>query len=152
MLRGRENGRPSILYRAGNQRARLRQLSSANLGDERIRLGSRRPLARHRWQRSGIRRIRRFELPEPAAGQGKLAFASAQTRPVPDSAAWPPKNADGSPKPVEFTIEVVRDPTGCNTSREYGLKSAQPTVSVYRRPRPAANLEVRCFRWHADRA
>jgi hypothetical protein len=54
---------------------------------------------------------------------------------------WPPRNADGSPKPVEFTIEVVRDPTGCNTSREYGLKSAQPTVSVYRRPRPAANLK-----------
>lgn len=55
--------------------------------------------------------------------------------------AWPPKNADGSPKPVEFSIEVVRDPTGCNTSAEYGLKSAQPTVSVYRRPRPAANLK-----------
>jgi len=55
--------------------------------------------------------------------------------------SWPPKNADGSPKPVEFTIEVVRDPTGCNTSREYGLKSAQPTISVYRRPRPAANLK-----------
>jgi hypothetical protein len=54
---------------------------------------------------------------------------------------WPPKKADGSPKPVEFSIEVVRDPTGCNTSREYGLKSAQPTISVYRRPRPAANLK-----------
>ncbi len=55
--------------------------------------------------------------------------------------AWPPRNADGSPKSVEFTIEVVRDPTGCNTSREYGLKSAEPTVSVYRRPRMAANLK-----------
>jgi len=55
--------------------------------------------------------------------------------------AWPPRNADGSPKPVEFTIEVVRDPTGCNTSREYGLKSGQPTVSVFRRPRMAANLK-----------
>lgn len=55
--------------------------------------------------------------------------------------AWPPKNADGSPKPAEFTIEVVRDPTGCNTSSEYGLKGAQPTISVYRRPRPAANLK-----------
>src|SRR5581483_2670932 len=30
---------------------------------------------------------------------------------------------------------------GCNTSSEYGLKSAEPTVSVYRRPRPAANLK-----------
>jgi len=55
--------------------------------------------------------------------------------------SWPPKNADGSPKPVEFTIEVVRDPTGCNTSPQYGLKSADPTISVYRRPRPVANLK-----------
>lgn len=55
--------------------------------------------------------------------------------------SWPPRNADGSPKPVEFTIEVVRDPTGCNSSREYGLKSADPTISVYRRPRMAANLK-----------
>jgi hypothetical protein len=55
--------------------------------------------------------------------------------------SWPPKNADGSPKTVDFTIEVVRDPTGCNTSGEYGLKSAQPAISVYRRPRPAANLK-----------
>jgi len=54
---------------------------------------------------------------------------------------WPPRNADGSQKPVEFSIEVVRDPTGCNLSPKYGLKSANPTVSVYRRPRPAANLK-----------
>jgi len=54
---------------------------------------------------------------------------------------WPPRNADGSPKPVEFSIEVVRDPTGCNVSSVYGLKSAHPTVSVFRRPRPAANLK-----------
>lgn len=53
---------------------------------------------------------------------------------------WPPRNADGSAKTVEFTIEVVRDPTGCNMSPDYGLKSANPTISVYRRPRPAANL------------
>jgi hypothetical protein len=54
---------------------------------------------------------------------------------------WPPRNADGSPKPVEFSIEVVRDPTGCNLSPIYGLKSAHPTISVYRRPRPVANLK-----------
>ena len=53
---------------------------------------------------------------------------------------WPPRNADGSTKQVDFTIEVVRDPTGCNTNSEYGLKSSQPTVSVYRRPRMSANL------------
>ena len=55
--------------------------------------------------------------------------------------SWPPKNVDGSRKPVEFTIEVVRDPASCNNSPQYGLKSADPTVSVYRRPRMSANLK-----------
>ena len=45
------------------------------------------------------------------------------------------------PKNAEFTIEVVSDPTGCNTSSRYGLKSAPPMVSVFRRPRVAANLK-----------
>jgi hypothetical protein len=54
---------------------------------------------------------------------------------------WPPRAADGAPQPVEFTLEVVRDPTGCNTHPVYGLESPQPTVSVYRRPRPVANTK-----------
>jgi hypothetical protein len=54
---------------------------------------------------------------------------------------WPPRARDGSVIHPEFTIEVVRDPTGCNTSTKYGLKSPTPTISVYRRPRPAANLK-----------
>lgn len=54
---------------------------------------------------------------------------------------WPPKPRNGVPVEPEFTIEVVRDPTGCNTSAEYGLTSASPTVSVYRRPRMAANTK-----------
>jgi hypothetical protein len=45
------------------------------------------------------------------------------------------------PKNAEFTINVVSDPTGCNTSPIYGLNSPTPTVSVYRRPRMAANLK-----------
>ena len=50
---------------------------------------------------------------------------------------WPPvKNA----KP-EFDIEVVRDPTGVNRDSAWGLKSAKPTISVFRRPRPVANLK-----------
>jgi hypothetical protein len=52
--------------------------------------------------------------------------------------AWPPKLPDG--QTLEFSIEVVRDPTGCNTSAQYGLNSAASTLSVYRRPRPVANL------------
>lgn len=55
--------------------------------------------------------------------------------------AWPPKNVDGTNKPVEFSIEVVHDPNGCNSGSQFGLKSSNPTISVYRRPRPTANLQ-----------
>ena len=54
---------------------------------------------------------------------------------------WPPGPRNGVPVVPEFAIEVVRDPTGCNTSAEYGLDSARPTLSVYRRPRIAANTK-----------
>jgi len=54
---------------------------------------------------------------------------------------WPPVAADGSRIMPEFTIEVVRDPSSCNTDGRYGLRSATPTVSVFRRPRVAANLK-----------
>ena len=54
---------------------------------------------------------------------------------------WPPRAANGEPLPVEFALEVVRDPTGCNTHSEHGLGSSQPRVSVYRRPRPVANTK-----------
>ena len=54
---------------------------------------------------------------------------------------WPPKAAGGKAIEPEFTIEVVRDPTGCNTGAKYGLNSANPMVSVYRRPRPVANTK-----------
>jgi cytochrome c peroxidase len=54
---------------------------------------------------------------------------------------WPPHNADGSDLTPEFRIEVVNDPTGCNTSAVYGLKNKQhPAISVFRRPRVTANL------------
>jgi hypothetical protein len=54
---------------------------------------------------------------------------------------WPPRDAAGNAIAPEFRIEVVNDPTGCNTSAIYGLKSAHPAVSVFRRPRVAANLK-----------
>jgi cytochrome c peroxidase len=50
------------------------------------------------------------------------------------SLPWPPTGS------AEFRIDVVRDPTGCNTSPVYGLKAARPMISVFRRPRVAANL------------
>jgi predicted MFS family arabinose efflux permease len=49
---------------------------------------------------------------------------------------WPPPH-----RAPEFSIEVVSDPTGCNLSSTYGLHSAHPAISVFRRPRMAANLK-----------
>ena len=54
---------------------------------------------------------------------------------------WPPQRPDGTRIDPEFTIEVVRDPSGCNTDPRYGLNSGTPTISVYRRPRPVANTK-----------
>jgi mono/diheme cytochrome c family protein len=41
----------------------------------------------------------------------------------------------------DFSIEVVRDPTGCNTDPQLGLHSEHPTISVYRRPRVVGNMK-----------
>jgi hypothetical protein len=55
------------------------------------------------------------------------------------SLPWPPKTPDGTRFSPDFTIEVVSDPTGCNSSSVYGLNSAEPRISVFRRPRVVAN-------------
>lgn len=54
---------------------------------------------------------------------------------------WPPRAADGGKIAPEFDLEVVSDPTGCNLDPVYGLHSANPQVSVFRRPRVVANLK-----------
>jgi hypothetical protein len=54
---------------------------------------------------------------------------------------WPPQGADGTRIDPEFTIEVVRDPSGCNADPIYGLRSTNPSISVFRRPRPVANTK-----------
>jgi len=51
---------------------------------------------------------------------------------------WPVKQFNGEPAMPDFTIEVVRDPTGCN-SGQYGPAAGR--ISVYRRPRPVANMK-----------
>jgi hypothetical protein len=65
---------------------------------------------------------------------------------------WPPRPRNGVPVEAEFTIEVVRDPTGCNTHPDYGLDSKNPTVSVYRRPRVAANTKYVIYEGGATNA
>jgi cytochrome c peroxidase len=54
---------------------------------------------------------------------------------------WPPRTIEGEAIEPEFTIEVLSDPTGCNTDPVYGLGSENPMISVFRRPRPVANLK-----------
>jgi hypothetical protein len=54
---------------------------------------------------------------------------------------WPPKGRDGASITPEFSIEVINDPTGCNLDSTYGLTSASPRVSVFRRPRVVANMK-----------
>jgi hypothetical protein len=51
---------------------------------------------------------------------------------------WPARDVAGKPIKADFTIEVVRDPWGCNSGTR---GPAQGTISVYRRPRPVANLK-----------
>jgi hypothetical protein len=54
---------------------------------------------------------------------------------------WPPRRDDDSIITPQFSIEVARDPTGCNLDARYGLKSTSPEISVYRRVRPATNIK-----------
>ncbi len=73
------------------------------------------------------------DLPQEAASSHSLLLEKGLFR---IALPWPPKKVT-----PEFSIEVVRDPTGCNTGRNYGLKAITPTVSIYRRPRVTANLK-----------
>lgn len=73
------------------------------------------------------------DLPQSAQASHSLLLHRGLFR---ISLPWPPENV----RP-DFQIEVVRDSTGCNLSPIYGLKSAKPRISVFRRPRIAANLQ-----------
>jgi hypothetical protein len=76
-------------------------------------------------------------LPQREAASHSLLLERGLFRiPLP----WPPVDGDGNPITPEFALEVVRDPTGCNTHPVYGIDGERREVSVYRRPRPAANL------------
>lgn len=55
--------------------------------------------------------------------------------------AWPPRDWAGKRVKPDFDIAVVRDPTGCNTAPRFGPAGQAGKISVYRRPRPVANLK-----------
>ncbi len=53
---------------------------------------------------------------------------------------WPPLPFQDFPHTEpDFDIEVAHDPNGCNSGPEYGPEAGK--ISVYRRPRPAANMK-----------
>lgn len=52
---------------------------------------------------------------------------------------WPVREWQGKPVTPDFSIDVVRDPNGCNSGPKYGPKAGN--VSVYRRPRPVSNFK-----------
>lgn len=56
------------------------------------------------------------------------------------SLSFPAKDETGKPFKPDFTIAVVKDPNGCNSGAVYGPEAAAPNISVYRRPRMAANF------------
>jgi hypothetical protein len=102
---------------------------------------------RRRWQETGgkdplfaaIDGSNCPNLPQEQASSHSLLLDRGLFR---VSLPWPRTKApDGTPMEPEFTIEVVRDPTGCNTNPTYGLHAADPRISVYRRPRVVANLK-----------
>jgi hypothetical protein len=78
-------------------------------------------------------------LPQDQEGSHSLLLKRGLFR---VSLPWPRAvGPDGTPVEPEFTVEVIRDPTGCNTDPKYGLNSPEPHISVFRRPRVVANLK-----------
>jgi hypothetical protein len=59
---------------------------------------------------------------------------------------WPPRNPDGTVKPVEFTLQVAPgdDRPGCNLDPVYGLPAGR--VSIYRRPPMVAQMNFKTLR------
>src|SRR5262245_21579049 len=53
---------------------------------------------------------------------------------------WQPYADNGRPVNPDISSAVVRDPKGINLDGTFGLKGVNSMVSVFRRPRPAANM------------
>ena len=79
---------------------------------------------------------------KPRVGRSVILNRAAIRMPIP----WPPRNPDGTAKPVEFDLAITpdQDPTGCNTDPVYGLASGY--VSVFRRPPSVAQINFKTQR------
>lgn len=77
-------------------------------------------------------------LPQAARASHSLLIDHALIR---IARSWPPRDLQAKPITPDFRIEVVRDPSTCNRDPKYGLASADPHISVFRRPRPVANFK-----------
>jgi cytochrome c peroxidase len=103
-------------------------------------------LARARWDQTGgkdplfaaIDGSNNPSLPQADRGSHSLLLNRGLIR---VSLPWPERSGNQGPITPEFTIEVIRDPTGMNTDPEYGLTGRQQRISVFRRPRPVANMK-----------
>ena len=94
---------------------------------------------RERWEATGgqdplFAGHRRPQLPASTGRRSRRAFAAADARAHPRRAALAAARCRGAPLPVEFTLEVVRDPTGCNT---------HPVTACSRRNRPFPSIVAR---------
>ncbi len=102
--------------------------------------------ARRRWDETGgrdplfaaIDGSNCPDLPQAARASHSLLLDKGLFR---IARPWPPRDTRGRPIRPDFRIEVVRDPTGCNLSARWGLRSRAPMISVFRRPRPVANFK-----------
>ena len=135
------DARPSVLRADRRKRPRVRDLSSTRRRNERIAREHSSALASHQRQGSAVRRDRRPNCPHLPEGDEAAHSLLLNRGLFRVFLPWPPRTSDGEAIEPEFTIEVVRDPTRCNTHPVHGLQSAAPTISVYRRPRPVANLK-----------
>lgn len=79
---------------------------------------------------------------EPAEVHSLLLARGVIRIPLP----WPPRDEAGEPITPEFELAITPtdDPTGCNTSPDHGV--AASTVSVYRRPPSAAQMNFKTLR------
>ena len=103
--------------------------------------------ARARWdatggQGSAVRRDRRVELPVAAAARARLAFPAARSWPDPRGATLAAARRCRACHALRTSSwRSCEIPWGCNSGPDYGPAARTPRVSVYRRPRPVANLK-----------